>query len=105
MKDPLDGHEIEKYVAADTLQKQLKVLAQEIRTGDALMDEDPFIKANGWDDEWPANITATFARQGPGDCTTVHVALGKDKGYLLAACMVKEDGTWKVRSVTQLSGE
>ncbi|MBB3322742.1 DUF3828 domain-containing protein [Atlantibacter sp. RC6] len=103
-KYPLDGHEIEKYVTADTLQNLLKIFAQEVRTGDALIDADPFTQSQDILEDWPTNITVISNTFEHG-CQNVYVAFGKSQKYVLADCMVKEDGVWKVKSVTQISSD
>lgn len=101
---PLDGHEIERYVTADTLKKvrssdtQTRAIVKSTGQDFTYADEDFFTKTEDILSDWPGNVTVISADYDPV-CATVYVALGKEKDYIVADCMVLEKGVWKVQSV------
>ncbi len=91
-----DGHEIDKYVATDTLKK--------LRHPNVDGEED-----YGSDFFYVPGIMTTTGQimnviQSDYDpvCTNVYVAFGKAKKHVVVDCMIKESGTWKIQSVTNL---
>lgn len=57
-----------------------------------------FIKAQDYDDDW--NQIDIISSDFDAACTHVYVAFGKTRDHVVADCMVKEAGEWKIRSVT-----
>lgn len=93
-----DGYEIDKYVTSDTMKKLRK--AQDPKYADEMYyDADFFIKAQDWDDDWVTDVTVISSDYDPV-CLNVWVAFGKQQKYIVVDCMVKEDDSWKVQSVT-----
>jgi Protein of unknown function (DUF3828) len=67
------------------------------------MDADYFIQAQDYLDDWLDNIQTSDTKVQVASATTV-VTLGKkpDNIYRLAVGLVRETGTWKIRSVRRL---
>ncbi|MBB3322741.1 hypothetical protein [Atlantibacter sp. RC6] len=101
---PIDGKEIEKYVTVDTLKKvrnrdaQTRLLVEKTGADFTYGDEDFFTKTEDIISDWPTNINVISADYDPV-CATVYIALGKEQDYVVADCMVQEEGIWKVQSV------
>lgn len=95
-----DGREIEKYVTASTIKKLRHT--QDPGYGeesDLFYDADLFLKAQDIRDDWPANVTAIAVDTDPV-CVNVYIAFGKKQDHVVIDCLVKENGAWKVQSVT-----
>lgn len=92
-----DGHEIDKYVATDTLKK----LRHPNVDGEEDYGPDFFLRAQDYDNDWPDNVNVIQSDFDPV-CTNVYVAFGKAKKHVVVDCMIKESGTWKIQSVTNL---
>lgn len=95
-----DGKYIDKYVTASTMQKLRRT--QDPKYDDEVFyDADFFLKAQYIGDDWPTNVSAIAGDTDPV-CVNVYVAFGKEQKHIVIDCMVKENGLWKVQSVTSL---
>lgn len=92
-----DGQELDKYVSADTLKK----LRHTNINGEEDYDSDFFLRTQDYDNDWPENVSIIQSDYDPV-CTNIYVAFGKDKKHVVVDCMIKESGTWKIQSVTNL---
>lgn len=97
-KPPVPNPDImNEYVASGTI-----AAIKEMYSGDSndkdMPDADMFIKAQDWDDDW--NQITVLHSDFDAVCTNVYVAFGKKQDHVIADCLVKEQGKWKVRSAT-----
>lgn len=92
-----EGQELDKYVSANTLKK----LRQTNTNDEEDYDSDFFLRTQDYDDDWPENVSVIQSDHDPV-CTNIYVAFGKDKKHVVVDCMIKESGTWKIQSVTNL---
>ena len=96
----LDGNEIDKFVTASTMKKLRHT--QDPGYGeesDVCYDADLFLKAQDIRDDWSANVAAIAVDSDPV-CVNVYIAFGKKQEHVVVDCMAKENGAWKVQSVT-----
>lgn len=96
----LDGNEIDKFVTASTMKKLRHT--QDPGYGeesDVFYDADLFLKAQDIRDDWSANVAAIAVDSDPV-CVNVYIAFGKKQEHVVVDCMAKENGAWKVQSVT-----
>ena len=96
-----DSQEIERYVTSDTLNKLRRAQTPE-HADDEYYDADFFIKAQDWDKDWVTSVTVLFSDYDPV-CMNVYVAFGESKQHVVADCYVKENGVWKIQSVSLAS--
>lgn len=95
-----DGKDIDKYVTASTMQK-LRRTQDPNYDDEVFYDADFFLKAQDIGDDWSGNVSAIAGDTDPV-CVNVYVAFGKEQKHIVIDCMVKENGLWKVQSVTRL---
>nr|WP_278435918.1 DUF3828 domain-containing protein [Enterobacter mori] len=60
-----------------------------------------FLKAQDIGDDWPSNVAAIAGDTDPV-CVNVYIAFGKKQEHIVIDCMVKENGAWKVQSVSRV---
>ncbi|EHA5652591.1 DUF3828 domain-containing protein [Salmonella enterica] len=94
-----DGRVIDKYVTATTMQKLRRTQAPDY--DGVFYSADFFLKAQDISEDWPGHVTAIAGDTDP-ICVNVYVAFGEKQSHIVSDCMVKEDGSWKVQSVTSL---
>ncbi|EPA0245352.1 hypothetical protein ACQYVZ_004247 [Salmonella enterica subsp. enterica] len=94
-----DGKVIDKYVTAATMQKLRRTQAPDY--DGVFYSADFFLKAQDIGEDWPGHVTAIAGDTDP-ICVNVYVAFGEKQSHIVIDCMVKEDGSWKVQSVTSL---
>lgn len=96
-KEPLtDFKALSPYVTSDTI-KAIKALYSGDSNDKDLPDADMFIKAQDTEDDW--SQVSLVVSDFDAVCTNVYIAFGKKKEHVVADCMVRESGVWKVRSV------
>lgn len=94
LKNPANNPEIEKYVAT-SLRKTLK--------SEEYIDVDYFIKAQDFNEmDWLPNIRVEHVVVDPV-CTNVYMSFGLIKKHRVVDCFVKEDGVWKISTVTAIT--
>lgn len=96
----MDGKEIDKFVTASTMKKLRHT--QDPGYGeesDVFYDADLFLKAQDIRDDWPTNVAAIAVDTDPV-CVNVYIAFGKKQDHVVIDCIVKENGSWKVQSVS-----
>lgn len=96
----MDGKEIDKFVTASTMKKLRHT--QDPGYGeesDVFYDADLFLKAQDIRDDWPTNVVAIAVDTDPV-CVNVYIAFGKKQDHVVIDCIVKENGSWKVQSVS-----
>lgn len=92
---------MQKYVTTATLGKLRRVNEQERQSGEQLYDADFFIKSQYIGDDWSKNIAVLSADADPV-CLSVQIAFGAKQDHVVADCMIKENGQWKIQSVTNI---
>ena len=92
---------MQKYVTTATLGKLRHVNEQERQSGEQLYDADFFIKSQYIGDDWLKNIAVLSADADPV-CLSVQIAFGAKQDHVVADCMIKENGLWKIQSVTNI---
>jgi hypothetical protein len=96
----IEGREIDKYVTASTMKKLRHTQEPGYGEGGGVFyDADLFLKAQDIREDWPTNITAIAVDTDPV-CVNVYIAFGEKQDHIVIDCLVKENGAWKVQSVT-----
>jgi Protein of unknown function (DUF3828) len=93
-----EGHQIDKYVTADTL-KKLRHAQDPRYSDDGFYEADFFLKAQYIGDDWASNVKVVSGDTDP-ICVNVFIKFGKTHPHTVIDCMVREGGTWKIQSVT-----
>ena len=94
-----DGKTIDKYVTAATM--RILRRTQDPDYDGAFYSADFFLKAQDIGEDWPSHVTAIAGDTDPV-CVNVYVAFGEKQSHIVSDCMVEENGSWKVQSVTSL---